>query len=145
MVLPNGGTALMIAALLGHAEVIEALLELVPNPQQLAQLPNLGGYTALIISASRGHTRVITALLDGVENPEALTLQTNMAGQSALRLAIRQNRREAAFALVQGVQNPIEMLTLEGPDQLTTLQFAIQSGFSGLREAAGLEKIHISE
>ena len=141
MVLPNGFTALMVAAQHGHAEVIAALLAATPNSQQLAQMVLPNGATSLIIAARRGHRQAITALLHGVADANALALQVDIAGNSALRMAIANNQREAAFALVQAVENPLPMLSQRGADQLTALQFATQSGFSGLRQAAGLEEI----
>ena len=93
-----GGTALMMAAQNGYAEVAKILLDNRANPNAATNKRS----TALTFAAEEGHSEVVKILLDGGADPNAATDD----GFTALYFAAFGGHSESAKTLLSSGANP---------------------------------------
>ena len=118
-----GMTLLTIAANLGHAEVITAMLSGVPHPQQLAEKEGLYGITALMLAAGSGDVGVITKLLGSVDNTEALIFQKDHSGMNSFIYALQSGNTKAALVLFDWTKDKASLMFKQNsPDQKAAIQ-----------------------
>lgn len=119
----NGYTALQMAAEVGDAEIVEALLA------GGAQVEGLGtwGYSALQMAVKGGHEEVVRILLTGGANPEGMVTW----GYTALQMAVQGRHKGIAIALLAGKAQS----EATGKWGLTALQMAVESGDAGMVSA----------
>ncbi len=118
-----GMTLLTIAANLGHAEVITAMLSGVPHPQQLAEKEGIYGITALMLAAGSGDVVVITKILESVDDTEALIFQKDHSGMNSFIYALQSGNTKAALVLFDWTKDKFElMFARNSPNQLSAIQ-----------------------
>jgi hypothetical protein len=118
-----GMTLLTIAANLGHAEVITAMLSGVPHPQQLAEKEGIYGITALMLAAGSGDVGVITKILESVDDTEALIFQKDHSGMNSFIYALQSGNTKAALVLFDWTKDKFElMFARNSPNQLSAIQ-----------------------
>jgi len=118
-----GMTLLTIAANLGHAEVITAMLSGVPHPQQLAEKEGIYGITALMLAAGSGEEGVITKILESVDDTEALIFQKDHSGMNSFIYALQSGNTKAALVLFDWTKDKFElMFARNSPNQLSAIQ-----------------------
>ena len=118
-----GMTLLTIAANLGHAEVITAMLSGVPHPQQLAEKEGMYGITALMLAAGSGDVGVITKILESVDDTEALIFQKDHSGMNSFIYALQSGNTKAALVLFDWTKDKFElMFARNSPNQLSAIQ-----------------------
>ncbi len=118
-----GMTLLTIAANLGHAEVITAMLSGVPHPQQLAEKEGIYGITALMLAAGSGEVGVITKILESVDDTEALIFQKDHSGMNSFIYALQSGNTKAALVLFDWTKDKFElMFARNSPNQLSAIQ-----------------------
>ena len=105
-----GMTLLTIAANLGHAEVITAMLSGVPHPQQLAEKEGIYGITALMLAAGSGELGVITKILESVDDTEALIFQKDHSGMNSFIYALQSGNTKAALVLFDWTKDKASLL-----------------------------------
>jgi len=84
-------TALTVAAELGDAAIVRALLEYGADPDETGS----GGEPALIKAARNGHAAVVEALIEGEADLEV----TDLSGATAVEIAEQNRHRQVAQAL----------------------------------------------
>jgi len=87
-------TPLITAAIRGHTEVVNLLLERVSG---LVELSKANGKNALHFAARQGHVEIVKALLDA--DPQ-LARRTDKKGQTALHMAVKGTSAEVVQGLV---------------------------------------------
>jgi ankyrin repeat protein len=97
----------MATAYKGHAEIVETLLNSVPQDNRLAIInhANRNGQTSLMAAAHQGHTDIVKLLLDALPEDDrqtAINHQDNR-GNTARTLAVRHNHTEISDML----HNPV--------------------------------------
>lgn len=118
-----GMTLLTIAANLGHAEVITAMLSGVPHPQQLAEKEGIYGITALMLAAGSGDVGVITKILESVDDTEALIFQKDHSGMNSFIYALQSGNTKAALVLFDWTKDKFKlMFARNSPNQLAAIQ-----------------------
>merc|ERR1712030_83575 len=83
MVNKRGDTALSLFAAMGHASVVEKLLE---YEELCVNVTDTDGQTALMKAAAAGHLSIVEQLL---QRPELSCTEKDNAGETALSLAIK--------------------------------------------------------
>lgn len=119
----RGYTALQMAAEVGDAEIVRALLT------GGAAVEGLGtwGYSALQMAVKGGHEEVVEMLLAGGANPEGMVTW----GYTALQMAVQGRHKGIATALlIGGAQSEAT-----GTWGNTALQMAVDSGDTGMVRA----------
>ncbi len=118
-----GMTLLTIAANLGHAEVITAMLSGIPHPQQLAEKEGIYGITALMLAAGSGDVVVITKILESVDDTEALIFQKDHSGMNSFIYALQSGNTKAALLLFDWTKDKFKlMFARNSPNQLSAIQ-----------------------
>ena len=112
----DGMTALHMAALEGHADVVSALLE---AGAEVGPTTRIGAYTPLHLASQGGHAAVVRALLD--DGADA-TLATTNSGATPLHLAARVMAGEGAVAAL--LEHGADVSAREGSAGQTPLMFA---------------------
>lgn len=105
-----GNTAFIAAALQGHLNIVEYLIEKDPSLSLINQTNNKGN-TALILAASRGHLEVVKFL---VEKDPSLINKKNSKGRSAFFLAAYNKHVEVAEYLIEKDPSLINQQDIEG-------------------------------
>lgn len=123
----NDQTALMAAAELGRAAVVEALLEAGADPNVRS------GLTPLICGAS--YEKVIALLLNAGADPNLCSTHSNSVGLSPLIVAAQWNKTKVVKLLLDAGADPLHV-----DGQGTTAMRAAQD-FSAKRSVAVLEKV----
>ena len=90
-----GNTALMLAAVNGHVEVVRTLLE---HPDIAVNAADPGMITALMWATFHGHVEVVQALL---ERPDLAVNAADNHGRTALMVAAYKGSVELVWALLQ--------------------------------------------
>ena len=123
---PEGLTALMKAALVGHTGVVRALLK----------APGIGvnhkftdGYTALMMAAEEGETDIVRALLAA---PGIAKDLHDINGYTALMLAAYNGRLEAVNLLIE---SPPADANAQSKDGYTALMLAVSKGHTDIVRA----------
>ncbi|RWW13382.1 hypothetical protein GW17_00022907 [Ensete ventricosum] len=90
----SNATPLITAAIRGHTEIVNLLLE---RDASLIELPKANGKNALHFAARQGHVEIVKALLE--KDPQ-LARRTDKKGQTALHMAVKGTNCEVVNALV---------------------------------------------
>ena len=122
----GGGTALMMGAGKGHAEVVKLLLSAGANPN--FELYN-SGKTALYWAVKSGHAEVVKLLLSAEANPNA----ANDDGETALMQAVRNGHTDAEYVKI------VRMLLSAGANP----NVVGSDGWAALMIAAGLGQAEV--
>eukprot|EP00873_Tetraselmis_striata_P029150 jgi/Tetstr1/449414/TSEL_036509.t1 len=96
----NGRTALILAALQGHDNVVAELLRW--DGAHLASMTDMDGRTALHWAAVQGHQQVVRQLA-AVPGAEATLMQPDAASRSPMMLAAQYGRPATVCSLLQSV------------------------------------------
>jgi len=120
-----GTTALMIAALKGHSQVVKELLEAKAN----VDTQNADKSTALMLAAKHGHLQVVTELL---EKGADINIQ-NTKGKTALMLAAKHRHLQVVTELLK--QSNVDLSLQDYSNGSTALILAALNGkFEIVRE-----------
>jgi ankyrin repeat protein len=97
-IMPNGATALAIAAKNGHLDIVQALMD---APAIDLNQKNDYGMTALLIAVDKNHLHVVAVLLQHHANPNL----ANKDGNTALFYAAQYGNTPIVHALIQAGAN----------------------------------------
>ena len=111
-------TALMLAARLGHTEMVEILLK---HPSINVNLQDVNGMTALYLAAREDHYEIVQTLLDAGASIDVVDFH---AGRSPLRCAAERNYHETVNLLLQYGADP----ALKDREQGTAMLRAVNRG-----------------
>lgn len=123
-------TGLHFAAVHGHKEVVDMLLELAPEPMQLCQAVNADGMAPLHCAARDGHETTARALLKRSSNGLAL-LQMPQKNSSTLRplhLAAKHGHVAVVKCFLEYAPNPTALRVESNSAGNTALHFAAAGG-----------------
>jgi len=115
---PKGKAALAVAADLGHAAVVEALLDAGASDA----VPSSGGWSAAMLASFRGHAEVLSLLL---AQPGACPAAADACGITALHAAAMKGRVAAAELLLDAAPEGVNTTDVLGR---TPLMLAATAG-----------------
>ena len=111
-------TALMLAARLGHLEMIQIMLK---HPSINVDLQDINGMTALYLAAREDHYEIVQLLLDAEASIDVVDFH---AGRSPLRCAAERNHRDTVDLLLQYGADP----ALQDRERGTAMLRAVNRG-----------------
>ena len=125
-------TALMIAALKGHAAVVEKLLPTLNTPD-LINLKNNDGFTALMLAILNKHTVIVERLLVSLKNtPDAINFK-DPDGFTALMIAAQFGHADIVEKLLTVLNTP-DLINLKNNEGVTALMIAAIEGHAAVVE-----------
>lgn len=128
-----GDTALVLAAQLGHADIVSVLLEHGADPN----LANLEGDTPLSVAAEQGHDKIVAMLLaKGVDPNEAQRSAPAYTARATIGIKPEERNPPVCLAAQGGYEETVKVLLEKGADPdvagfagKTALFWAVERGY----------------